>query len=221
MKKLSKVFMWGMGISFLGTLPPGTLNISLMQVSIQESVLKAIFFSLGTIIAEMFYIRIALVGITWVNNRKYLFKWFELLTIIIIAALAVGSFVAATSSHNTKSIVLSNHMNRFLLGALLSAISPMHLPFWFGWSTMLLTKGILIPEKLNYIIYIIGISVGTFVANCIFIFGGKLIVDKLNTNQNTLNWIIGIVFSITALIQLFRFIKAHRGKISQKEPVTE
>ena len=97
-------------------------------------------------------------------------------------------------------------MNRFVLGMLLSAITPTHIPFWFGWSTVLFTKKILYPEKSYYNFYIIGTAIGRFVANCIFIFGGKFLFQKLNTNQQTLNWIIGSIFLITAIIQLVRIV---------------
>ncbi len=42
--------------------------------------------------------------------------------------------------------------------------------------------------------------------NCVFIFGGKYLVDKLNANQNILNYVIGGIFAITAIIQLIKII---------------
>ncbi|MEJ0104478.1 MAG: hypothetical protein WDO19_18775 [Bacteroidota bacterium] len=44
-----------------------------------------------------------------------------------------------------------------------------------------------------------------------FIFGGKLMVDRLNANQNVLNWVIGGIFAITALIQLWRISKKKKA----------
>lgn len=43
--------------------------------------------------------------------------------------------------------------------------------------------------------------------NCIFIFGGLLIAQKINTNQHVLNWVIGGIFAITALIQLWKILR--------------
>ena len=72
---LAKVFFWGMVVSFLGTLPLSTLNIAAMQISMQESIRNAMYFSLGTIFTEMIYVRIALVGISWVKKQKNLFNF--------------------------------------------------------------------------------------------------------------------------------------------------
>ncbi|MEO8860049.1 MAG: LysE family transporter [Ginsengibacter sp.] len=193
-------------VSFLGSLPLGTLNVAAMQISVQESIIDAIYFSLGSLLTEMMYVRISLVGINWIRKRKVLFKWMEWITLAIVIALATGSFIAATQEHHAKNIMLNNNMNRFLLGLLLSSISPMQIPFWFGWSTVLFTKGVLQPKNSYYNLYIVGIGLGTLMGNCVFIFGGKYIVEKLNTNQNILNWVIGGIFALTAVIQFIRIL---------------
>ena len=204
--KLVKVFFWGMIVSFLGSLPLGTLNVAAMQISVQESIENAILFSLGSLLTEMIYVRVSLVGINWIRKQRVLFRWLEWITLAIVLALAIGSFIAATKEHPAKNIMLNNNMNRFLLGLVMSAISPMQIPFWFGWSTILFTKKILEPKNSFYNLYIVGIGIGTLMGNCVFIFGGKYIVQKLNANQNILNWVIGGIFALTAVIQLIKIL---------------
>ena len=63
------------------------------------------------------------------------------------------------------------------------------------------------PRKDHYNSYIGGIGIGTFIGNCVFIFGGLLIASKIRSNQHVLNWIIGGVFAVTALIKLWRIFK--------------
>ena len=208
---LIKVFFWGLMVSFLGTLPLGTLNIAAMQISVQESVGNAILFAIGALTVEMIYVRVSLVGINWVRKQKKLFRWMEWLTVAIVLALAIGSFAAAMKPHPAKNVVLNNNLNRFVLGAMLSAINPMQIPFWFGWSTVLFTKNILKPKNSFYNIYIIGIGLGTLLGNCVFIFGGKWMVGKMNGNQNLINWIIGGVFTLTAVIFLIKILMHKDG----------
>ena len=213
---LVKVFFWGMIVSFLGSLPLGTLNVAAMQISVQESISNAIYFSLGSLLTEMIYVRISLVGINWIRKQKVLFKWMEWITLGIVLALAVGSFIAATREHHAKNVMLNNNMHRFLLGLLLSSISPMQIPFWFGWSTVLFSKKILQPKNSYYNLYIIGIGLGTLTGNCVFIFGGKYIVEKLDANQNILNWVIGGIFALTAIIQFMRIL-LHKDAVDKME----
>jgi threonine/homoserine/homoserine lactone efflux protein len=203
---LVKVFFWGMIVSFLGSLPLGTLNVAAMQISVQESVQNAILFSLGSLSVEMVYVRISLVGINWVRKQKKLFRWMEWITVAIVLALAIGSFAAAMKPHHAKNVILNNNLNRYVLGVILSAINPVQIPFWFGWSTVLFTRNILKPKNSFYNPYIIGIGLGTLMGNFVFIFGGKWIVQKLNGNQSLLNWIIGGIFAVTAVIFLIKIL---------------
>ena len=215
---LIKIFFWGMLVSFLGSLPLGTLNVAAMQISVQESIRNAIYFSLGSLFVEMVYVRVSLVGINWIRKQKKLFRWMEWITLAIVIALAVGSFIAAMQPHHAKNVMLNNHINRFLLGVMLSAISPMQIPFWFGWSTVLFTKKILLPKSSYYNWYIVGIGLGTLLGNCVFIFGGKFIVEKLNANENLMNWIIGGIFAITAIIFLIKILM-HKDAAKEIEDI--
>jgi threonine/homoserine/homoserine lactone efflux protein len=206
--KIIKIFFWGMIISFLGSLPLGTLNVAAMQIGIQESIKDAIWFSLGSLFVEMVYVRISLVGIDWVRRQQKLMKAMEWITLAIIAALAIGSFIgAARGGGGAKNVLLNNNMHRFLLGMFMCAINPVQIPFWFGWSTVLFTKGILEPRPSHYNCYIVGIGIGTLMGNCVFIFGGKWMVQRIANSQQYLNWVIGGIFSLTALIQFIRIIR--------------
>lgn len=208
MPKIVRIFFWGLMISFLGSLPLGTLNIAAMQIGIQESIKNAIYFSLGSLLVEMIYVRISLIGVDWIRKQAKLMKAMEWFTLIIILALATGSFIAAAAKgHSAKNIFLENNMHRFLLGMFMSAVNPVQIPFWFGWSTVLFTKKILEPVKAQYNIYIIGIGLGTLAGNCIFIFGGKWVVQRITNSQQYLNWVIGCIFALTALIQAIKMIR--------------
>ena len=139
-------------------------------------------------------------------------KIMEWVTLFIIIALAVGSFIAASKSGGAgQNAVLKNNIHRFLLGMMMSAINPAQIPFWFGWSTVLFTKKILLPQKKHYNSYILGIGLGTLLGNSVFIFGGKWLVQRIANSQAYLNWIIGSIFAITAVIQLIKILMQKDG----------
>jgi len=223
MHKLSKVFFTGMFISFLGSLPLGTLNIAAMQIAITESIQPAILFSLGSLTAEIVYVRISLIAMDWVRKQQRLFQILEWVTLAIVVALAISSFYAASHPQEEKNIILSNNIHRFFLGLGMSAVNPVQIPFWFGWSTVLFTKKVLLPQNNHYNLYILGIGIGTLVGNCLFIFGGKLIGDSINNNQHILNWVIGGIFAVTALIQIWKLAtkKNMKHQIEHPEEMTK
>jgi len=212
MHSLLKIFFTGMLVSFVGSLPLGTLNVAAMQISVTDGVTSAMLFSVGSLIAEIIYVRVSLVAMDWVRKHDFFFKILEWLTLAIVLALAIFSFYAATHPSESENKILSSAMPKILLGFTMSAINPVQIPFWFGWSTVLFSKKILLPRNDHYNSYIIGIGIGTFVGNLVFILGGQIIADKINNNQDILNWVIGGIFAITAIIQIWKMFK-------KKDPV--
>lgn len=204
MQKLVRIFITGLFISFLGSLPLGTLNIAAMQLSISDGARQALLFSLGSLLAEVIYVRLSLIAMDWVRKQQKIFRILEWVTLAIVVALACSSFYAAAHPEVKENVILSSTLPRFFLGFTMSALNPVQIPFWFGWSTVLFTKKILYPKASHYNFYIAGIGLGTLFGNAIFIFGGKLIADKLNRNQDVLSWIIGGIFALTALIQIWK-----------------
>lgn len=222
MHPLLKVFLVGMLVSFLGSLPLGTLNIAAMQISVSDGIAAALFFSLGSLLAEVIYVRLSLVAMDWIRKQERILKILEWVTLLIVVALAVASFYSATHPTQEKNVILSSNLPKVLLGFTMSALNPVQIPFWFGWSTVLFTKKILLPRNDHYNIYIAGIGIGTFIGNLLFIFGGRIIADKINNNQHILSWAIGGIFAITAVIQAWRMItkKGMVHKLEHPEEVT-
>lgn len=204
MKQLIRVFGAGLIVSFLGSLPLGTLNVAAMQIAITESIMSAVMFSLGSLTAEMVYVRLSLFAMDWVRRQEKVFKLLEWLTLLVVLSLAIASFYAALHPSVQDNVILNNRSSYYLLGLIMSAVNPVQIPFWFGWSTVLFTKGVLHPKTFHYNIYIFGIGLGTLLGNCVFIFGGRLAAKSVQDNQSLLNYIIGSVFAITALIQAWR-----------------
>jgi threonine/homoserine/homoserine lactone efflux protein len=220
---LWKIFFTGMFISFLGSLPLGTLNIAAMQISISDGISPAVLFSLGSLTAEVVYVRLSLIAMDWVRKQQWLFRILEWVTLAIVVALAVSSFYAAASDEVKKNVILSSTLHRYMLGLLMSALNPIQIPFWFGWSTVLFTKKILLPKNSHYNFYIAGIGIGTLLGNCLFIFGGQVIGNKVSDNQHIINWVIGGIFAVTALIQLYKMLtkKSVKDRIEHPEEETK
>ena len=206
MIEIIRIFFTGLIISLLGALPLGTLNITAMQVSIQENTRNAIRFSLGVAIVEIVYVRVSLQGMNWVISHPTLFYVLEWITVLLFIILAISSFVTAKKSRDQKNILLNNKMNRFFLGFTMSALNPVQIPFWFIWSTYLLSTNVLKPTETQFNFYTVGIGFGTLLGLGIFIFAGKWLVNKLQASHRAINITVGIIFVISAAIQLYRVV---------------
>ena len=204
--KLIRIFGLGLLISLLGSLPLGSLNVMAWRVYSQSFLLNAIAFSLGVALVEVIYVRISLVAMKWVVANKKLFRLLEWVTIVLFIGLAIMSFVVKVTEGELSPYVSNNIVVQFLYGAGLCAINPVQIPFWFLWSTYLISNKKLEPRNQHYNLYCMGIGIGTLLGEAIYIFGGQYLVLKIGANQQEISYFVGAIFLVTALIQLYRVL---------------
>ena len=179
--QLGKVFIWGMVISFIGSLPLGALNLVTTYISVSKGENAAVLFSAGCILSEVIFVRLALTAMSWISQRQKFFKILEWVTIIIILVLAVYSFVAAIRKTGFSSAMPADIRHPFWSGVLLSAIDPMKIPFWFLWSTFLMTNKVLIMANNYFNFYVVGIAIGSLLGFLIFIYGGTYFIGSIKS----------------------------------------
>lgn len=206
MNRCVRIFFWGMMISFLGTLPLGTVNVTATNIAVHDGLHAGFIFSYGCIFIETVCLCIVLAAMDWISKRQKIFRLFEWLTTILILVMSAASFVAAYEMRSFgDNVFTAYHLSPFLLGLLLSSLNPLHIPFWIGWTTVLINKKVITPGK-NYIFYATGIIVGTLAGFALFIYGGNYIVVQAGNNQQLINWIVGFVLLITAVVQFYKII---------------
>ena len=205
MKKFFRIFFAGCIISFLGSLPLGTMNLAAIHITIGDGAVNAFIYSSGSLLAELIYIRLVLVAMSWISRQYRLFRVLEWITIIIIFILSAGSFIAAGKTIQTMSFT-SHIQHPFILGFIISLINPLHIPFWLGWSTVLVNKNILEPSPVNYRSYMAGISMGTLGGFAVFIAGAGYFSKQLTAAQRTVNYIIAVLLLLTAIVQLYKIM---------------
>jgi len=206
MLEIVRIFFTGLVISLLGALPLGTLNVTAMQISVQENSRNAVKYSLGVALVEIIYVRISLKGMHWVMENKRLFYILEWVTVFLFIILAVSSFITARKSRDQKNILLNNRMKRFVLGFTMSALNPVQIPFWFIWSSYLLDNKVLLSSFTEFNFFTFGCGAGTVCGLALYMYGGNWLITKMNTSTKTLNTIMGAIFIIAAMAQLYRMI---------------
>jgi threonine/homoserine/homoserine lactone efflux protein len=199
---LFRVMVAGLTISFLGSLPLGTMNIAATHISIQQGTGAGLIYATGSMIVEITLVRIMLPGMGWLAKSHKIFRGLELFTVGLMAALAISCFIAAYQMKGFAGTLPGRIISPFWSGVFLSITNPLHIPFWMGWSTVLMEKRILIPRAGLYNSYIAGIGAGTLLGFSVFIFGGNYLVSQISKHQDLLNWAVGIILLITAGIQI-------------------
>jgi threonine/homoserine/homoserine lactone efflux protein len=183
------------------------MSFTSTQICIQEGFKKAWQYAIGVAIVEMIYLRLALTGMHWVVQHRTLFLGLGWLTVVLFLVLGVMAFVTARKQkEEKKALLLNNKLNRFVLGLTMSALNPAQVPFWFLWTSTLIQAKILPVATGPFNEFTIGAGTGTLAGLAVYIHGGNWLVAKKKTSNQTLNKIMGVIFMITALIQLWRML---------------
>lgn len=202
-----KIFFVGLLVSFLGSIPLGNMNMIATTISVQEGFKNAWKYGVGIAIIEIIYLRVALTGMDWVATHKVVFTVLSWITVTLFLVLGVITLIRARKEKESKKgALIDNKVDRFFLGVSLSALNPVQIPFWFTWSISLVKTGVLQTTNANYNFFTIGAGCGTLAGIALYIHGGKWVIKKLGANNRTLNYIMGLVFIVAALIQLYKII---------------
>lgn len=173
MRRQQKLFFSVLGISFVGSLPPGVLNTGVTGLAVSGGVLAAVWFGLGAILVEMVIVRIAHAGMgVFQMKRKWLFMGISL----VMVTFTVWYF------HRSAGVPQYGRYP-FLGGVLLSVLNPLHLPFWLGWTAVLRGRNLLANARIEYNLFSAGIGVGTALAFLVYGVAGQLILQLLHAGD--------------------------------------
>lgn len=203
-------FWLGWLVSFLGQLPLGTMSITATQVAVAEGFKKAWQYSIGVAIIEIAYVRLTISGVAWIVRHNLFFEILNWLTVVLFLVLGTATFISALRQQGEKKpLLLNNKLHRFWLGITMSALNPAQIPFWFVWSSYLINLHAIKTGFADFNTFSAGCGLGTIAGLTVYMYGGNWLIVKMKANTKILNIIMGVVFIIAALAQLYRIFYVH------------
>jgi threonine/homoserine/homoserine lactone efflux protein len=211
MNRISNLFLYTLGVSFLGSMPLGTLNVSITNFIVQKGVMPALLFGLGAILVELLLVRLAIEGVKRLEGVKRYVAFLHWIAVAVLFFFAAAAIIAALQMKRFGATVLLLNERPFVSGLILSALNPLHLPFWLSWTAAFKAKGILHSSHREYNVYVAAIGIGTAAAFMVYGWLGTALILLLNEKQFLLNWLVGLTLFATAVLQV-RKILQHRSR---------
>lgn len=207
MSRSLKLFSVAFSISFVGTLPIGTLNTSVANYVLNNNLRGAVEFGAGAILVELVLVRLALVLLDKLAHLKKLFQFLSGVMCIIILFLAYKTLNSAFHMMNFQDSLPFVSMQPFYSGLALSLLNPLHLPFWTAWTAVLKSRNVLTDARGANNVYIAAIGAGTCLAFIIYGIAGDFLMNTLKAKHNLINWILGLTLLLTGLITAYKMIR--------------
>ena len=148
-------------VSYIGSIPPGTINISVMQLSIQRRHRAALFFALAASFVEFIYAGLTVQFHIFLVSNETVASYFRVITSVTLIVLGLWNLLLKTTSESVsiKGEIKGRH--GFVRGMTLGILNPMTIPFWLAITTYLENDELISIDKLGFWMYLIGLSSGT------------------------------------------------------------
>src|SRR5690606_33928439 len=92
------VFVIAFLVSYLGSIPPGTINVTTMQLAVQNNRRAAVFFSLAAALVEFVYAGATVRFQLFLSENPVFTENFQIISAIAMILLGIANLVSKTSS---------------------------------------------------------------------------------------------------------------------------
>lgn len=169
-------FIVAFAFSFVGTIPPGTLNLTIIQLGLEKRMAAAWRFAVAAAIVEYGYAWVAIAFEREISASAELNDRLRLATAVILLGLGILNYAWSTKKAPS---VLSRRFNEsgFRKGILLSLLNPMALPFWVVMTAYIKGQGwVDLSTQSGIHAYLLGVSTGAIALLMIVAFGAGYLV---------------------------------------------
>lgn len=180
-------------VSYLGSVPPGTINVSVMQLAIQEKQRAAFFLALAASLVEFVYAGITVRFQLFLSNSQWFTDHFYIITALPMIVLGIGNLFSSSHSGSFISHVKAKGRSGFGRGLILGILNPLTLPYWLTVTAYLQTHSLISLEGSSYWLYLVGISTGTFLLLLSILAIGRRF-QRIADNQFLVHKLPGFIF---------------------------
>jgi threonine/homoserine/homoserine lactone efflux protein len=189
--------------SFIGTIPPGTLNLSILQLGLENKISVAWRFALAAAIMEYPYAWLAVTFEKIITSSPVITENIQLIAAIVMVVLGGYNLWSASRPPSASNAFSKSGFRR---GVVLSILNPLALPFWVGTTAYLNSQhwiDLTTPVGLHS--YLLGVTLGTLALFILLIYLAKKIVSEFK-QSDVLKKIPGIVLIALGVYAFIQYL---------------
>jgi threonine/homoserine/homoserine lactone efflux protein len=199
---LIQVFFVAFIVSYVGSIPPGSINITVMQMSVQQQRAAALAFGLGAVLIEFLYASAAVRFLQLLMDNERLFFYLQAVTATGLVALGIYNYLSHQDSLSFTPDKRMKKRNGFFRGIVLGLVNPLTIPFWLGVTTYLQSHGLIWLDGGLFWAYTIGLAIGTYtLLITVDILGSKF--QKVADNQFIVHKLPGLIFMVMGVYYFY------------------
>ncbi len=202
------VFFITLTTSFLGTLPFGPINLSMVDVTLRNSLRAGFWFAVAAALVEMGQSVVALYGSSWLNQLILQSPWLKIVGFLIFIILGLIFYFKKAEEHGSTKTenTLRRSGNYFTKGLIIALLNPQAIPFWLVVLAFFHSAEVMALDNsspfANIVSFLFGAALGKLGALLLFGVMSQTVISRATRIRENLNRIIGVILIAIGMVQV-------------------
>jgi len=197
-----QAFIVAFAFSFIGSIPPGTINLTILQLGLEKKIATAWKFAFAASLMEYPYAWIAVKFANLILSNPAIVKNMHLISGLVMIGLGAANLYTAT---RTTSLAVRFSNSGFRKGIVLGILNPLAIPYWIAMTAYFKTQQwIDLSSDLNLHSYLLGVFLGAFLILVVIAYLANRLAD-IFTHSKLLKKIPGVTLLALGLYSMIQW----------------
>ena len=199
-------FFIGLIANFIGYVPPGNINLTLVQITINKGIKAALQFIIAFSCVEFFFTYFVMNAADWLAQQVNLSTVIDWVMMVLFGVMGTITWIHRKKPPERKKT--SEH-DTIKYGILLGFLNPVQVPFWMITGTYLITHHWIESGRLALGVFSVGSAAGAFLALFIYAEFARYVKSKLDLSNRAINTGIAILFFAFSAYHVVKLLYLH------------
>jgi len=195
-------FFLGVVCNALGYIPPGNINLTAAQITLNKGLKQAYYFILSFSLVEIFFTFVMMRFVEWFATSLNLDRIIDIAMIFVFLILGIITWRSRKEMPNTDT----SNKDSVKYGILLGILNPMQIPYWLFLGTYLISHEWIDTGNLSLAIFSVGCGIGAGIVLYAFARFAKYIQEKFTLSSYVINKSIAILFFLLSAYHVVKVI---------------
>lgn len=203
----------GVLLNAMGYIPPGNINLTVAQLTINKGMRQALYFILSFSIVEVFFTFGMMRFARWLSSDVNidsnisdvrLGTYVDAFMIILFIVMGTITWINRKKIPKTKAEDNRSRKGSVFYGMLLGVLNPVQIPFWLFFGNYVILHEWIHTNYLSLIIFSIGSGIGSALALYGYAHFAKYIQEKFALSSHIINRSIALFLYALALYLIIK-----------------
>ncbi|MHA4896908.1 LysE family transporter [Pedobacter sp. PWIIR3] len=195
----------GIILNLVGYIPPGNINLTVVQITITRGIRQALYFIAAFASVEVLFTFGVMRFVQWLSSEIKLGDIIDVIMILMFGILGVITW------RSRKEMPKNDYSKKDSIryGLLLGVINPMQIPYWLFVGTYLISHEYINTGYLSLSIFSIGSGLGAAVALYGFARFAQYVQEKFALTSYKVNKGIALLFFALSAYHICKIVYIH------------